>query len=256
MANFIANLLQHPLTKGANLDDPKTTSLRLDIIRSKPFLMKIYEEWYNLIKDQYNPDSEVLEIGSGAGFMKDYILNLITSDLFSIPGVDMVIDAQGIDISDASLDGIAMTDVLHHIPDCNLFFSEASRVIRPGGKLVMIEPWNTTWSKWVYLHLHHEQFEPSAEDWIIESSGPLSGANGALPWIIFNRDRKIFTDKYPKLKILNIKPIMPISYLLSGGISMRSFLPGGVYKPVRYLEKRLKESSWAMFAVIALSRQK
>ena len=188
--------------------------------------------------------------------MKDYILNLITSDLFSIPGVDMVIDAQGIDISDASLDGIAMTDVLHHIPDCNLFFSEASRVIRPGGKLVMIEPWNTTWSKWVYLHLHHEQFEPSAEDWIIESSGPLSGANGALPWIIFNRDRKIFTDKYPKLKILNIKPIMPISYLLSGGISMRSFLPGGVYKPVRYLEKRLKESSWAMFAVIALSRQK
>ena len=43
MANFIANLLQHPLTKGANLDDPKTTSLRLDIIRSKPFLMKIYE---------------------------------------------------------------------------------------------------------------------------------------------------------------------------------------------------------------------
>ena len=102
MANFIANLLQHPLTKGANLDDPKTTFLRLDIIRSKPFLMKIYEEWYNLIKDQYNPDSEVLEIGSGAGFMKDYILNLITSDLFSIPGVDMAIDAQGIDISDAS----------------------------------------------------------------------------------------------------------------------------------------------------------
>ena len=106
------------------------------------------------------------------------------------------------------------------------------------------------------LHLHHEQFEPNAEDWIIESSGPLSGANGALPWIIFNRDRKIFTNKYPKLKILNIKPIMPISYLLSGGISMRSFLPGGVYKPVRYLEKRLKESSWAMFAVITLSRQK
>ncbi len=114
--------------------------------------------------------------------MKDYILNLITSDLFSIPGVDMVIDAQGIDISDASLDGIAMTDVLHHIPDCNLFFSESSRVIRPGGKLVMIESWNTTWSKWVYLHLHHEKFDPSAEDWIIESSGPLSGANGALPW--------------------------------------------------------------------------
>ena len=39
--------------------------------------------------------------------MKVYILNFITSDLFSVPGVNMVIDAQGIDISDASLDAIA-----------------------------------------------------------------------------------------------------------------------------------------------------
>tara|TARA_Y100001970_G_C14225651_1_gene855493 strand:- start:90 stop:860 length:771 start_codon:yes stop_codon:yes gene_type:complete len=254
MANFIKNFLQHPLTKGADLDDPKTTSLRLDIIRSKPFLRKIYEEWYNLIKDQYNSNAEVLEIGSGAGIMKNYIPNLITSDLFPIPGVDMVIDANRIDINDCSLDGIAMTNVLHHIPDCNIFFSEAIRVIRPGGKLVMIEPWNTKWSKWVYLNLHHEHFEPSTRDWIIENSGPLSSANGALPWIIFNRDRKIFADKFPELRVLNIKPIMPISYLLSGGISMRNILPGMMYKPVRFLEKRLKESSWAMFALITLSR--
>jgi len=47
---------------------------------------------------------------------------------------------------------------------------------------------------------------------------------------------------------------MPISYLLSGGISMRNILPGMMYKPVRFLEKRLKESSWAMFALITLSR--
>ena len=47
-------------------------------------------------------------------------------------------------MADASLDGIVMTDVLHHIPDCTSLFHEAARVIRPGGRVVMIEPWNTT----------------------------------------------------------------------------------------------------------------
>ena len=32
------------------LDDPRTTLLRRDIILSKPFLKKVYEEWYALIK--------------------------------------------------------------------------------------------------------------------------------------------------------------------------------------------------------------
>jgi SAM-dependent methyltransferase len=145
-----------------NIDDSQTTALRLQIIRTKPFLRKLYEEWYRDIATHFPSDTRVLELGSGAGFLKEFIPQLITSELFSAPGVERIIDAQAIAMGDASLDGIVMMDVLHHISDCSLFFHEAARVIRVGGKVVMIEPWNTTWSRWVYQRLHHEPFEPDA----------------------------------------------------------------------------------------------
>lgn len=251
------NLLVHPLTKGLNIDDPNTTALRLQIIRSKPFLKKIYEEWYRLIAENFTVGEIVVELGSGAGFLKEIMpQGLITSELFPKPGVDRVIDAQSIYMPDSSLDGIVMTDVLHHIPDCSSFFSECVRLIRPGGRIVMIEPWNTSWSRLVYSHLHHEPFEPNAGmEWQIPLSGPLSGANGALPWIIFHRDRTLFEQRYPKLRVEKVVPMMPVTYLLSGGVSLKSFFPGCLYHFVRFLERHSNEKGWAMFAVISLKRE-
>lgn len=88
-----------------------------------------------------------VRIGVGGRFPEGFIPQLITSELFSVPGVERIIDAQAIAMGDTSFDGIVMTDVLHHIPNCSSFFHEAARVIRVWGKVVMIEPWNTTWSR-------------------------------------------------------------------------------------------------------------
>jgi SAM-dependent methyltransferase len=255
MTGFLHQWLAHPLTKGMNIDDPQTTALRLQIIRSKPFLRKLYEEWYRHITNQFITHTRVLELGSGAGFLKEFIPQLITSEVFSAPGVERIIDAQAIAIDEASLDGIVMTDVLHHIPDCSAFFYEAARVVRPGGRVVMVEPWNTAWSRWIYQRMHHEPFEPDVLEWRIPASGPLSGANGALPWIIFERDLHLFQARHPEWRLESIHPIMPVAYLLSGGVSMRNFLPGWMYRPVRLLEQYFNEPSWAMFAMISLTRQ-
>ena len=84
-----------------------------------------------------------------------------------------------------------MTNVLHHLPQPGRFFDEAAGCVRPGGVVAMVEPWNTAWSRWVYRHhLHHETFLPAAADWEVPRGGPLSAANGALPWILFARDRE------------------------------------------------------------------
>ena len=40
-------------------------------------------------------------------------------------------------------------------------------------------------SRVIYGALHHEPFRPDAADWKISGKGPLSAANGALPWILF-----------------------------------------------------------------------
>ena len=216
--SVLKSLLAHPLTRGLDLDDPRTTELRLSIIQGKPFLRQLYCEWYEEICAAIpEGDAPVLELGSGGGFLRDFIPGLITSDVFRIPQLSLVLDGCALPFRPASLRGIAMTEVLHHIPDAERFFAEAARCVRPGGVVVMVEPWVTAWSRFVWGPLHHEPFLPEADSWMIPPSGPLSGANGALPWIIFERDREIFGERFPEWEVRPIRVNLPLRYLLSGG---------------------------------------
>lgn len=122
--------------------------------------------------------------------------------------------------------------------------------------MAMIEPWVSPWSKLIYGYLHHEPFRPQADEWEFPSTGPLSGANMAIPWIIFERDRKRFEQEFPDWKIQSIVPFMPFSYVVSGGVSTRSLVPGTAFPLLRSLEERMQPvmKSWAMFAEIRLER--
>src|SRR5258706_4120168 len=135
-------LLAHPLTRGLDIDDPSTTMRRRAIIESKPFLKRIYQEWYEAISSHL-PDvsGPVLELGSGAGFLSGYVPRLITSDVFNCPGIQVVLNGHALPIAAESLRAIVMTDVLHHIPDPRRFFGEATRCLRIGGRILLIEPW-------------------------------------------------------------------------------------------------------------------
>lgn len=250
---MIGRLLQHPLTRGLSLDDPRTTLLRRQIIASKPFLRRLYVEWYTDLAEVVGERRRVLELGSGAGFFKEVCPQAVTSEILLTPGVDLIADACVLPFADASLDAITMTDVFHHIPDVGGFLTEATRCVKPGGKLVMVEPWYTPWSGWVYSHLHPEPFEPTA-GWEIPPTGPLSGANGALPWIVFKRDAALFAQRFPRWRIARIRPLMPFAYLLSGGVSLRAVVPGWLYRGVRAMESQLRQDRWAMFALIELER--
>ncbi len=106
---LLRKILQHPLTRGMNLDDPNTTSLRKQIIQEKPLLNNIYQEWYRTVCDHLPAiDGPVLEIGSGAGFLKTYITELITSDIMPIPGNDIACDAQRLPFSEKCLRAIVL----------------------------------------------------------------------------------------------------------------------------------------------------
>jgi len=255
---MLKRLLAHPLTRGLDLDDPRTTALRLSIIRSKPFLRELYVEWYREICDAMpEDDAPILELGSGAGFLGEFLPGLITSDVFRIPDISLVLDGRALPLRAASLRGIVMTEVLHHIPDAELFLSEAARCVRPGGVIAMIEPWVTTWSRFVWGHLHHEPFLPDRESWTLPPSGPLSGANGALPWIIFERDRERFGQRFPEWEIRSIRINLPLRYLLSGGVSMRSLMPGWSFSTWKNLERWLDRwmDTVGTFAKIVLVRR-
>lgn len=255
---MLSGWLAHPLTRGLDIDSPETTRLRKQIVRKKAFLRKVYQEWYTLITAEVPlRPGEVLELGSGAGFLKEYIPDLITSDVFPVEGVDRVADAYDLPFPDRSLRAVVMTNVFHHFSQPRRFFDEASRCVRRGGRLVMLEPWNTPWSRWIYTRLHHEPFDPHAADWGFVGAGPLSDANGALPWIVFGRDRQRFEEEYPQWRVCSIQPLMPFRYLLSGGVSMRSLVPGWTFNFWKAVEWCLRPCSGllAMFVMISLEKR-
>lgn len=248
---FINSLLAHPLTKSLSVDDPRTTEIRHEIIQSKLFLKAVYQDWYKIIIQGLGDSKDILEIGSGAGFLKTYIPTLFTSEVMEVKNIDLVADATRLPFPRDSLDAIVMTDVLHHISKPEDFFSEATRSLRNGGKILMIEPWPTPWSEFVYKNLHSEPFNKSG-DWTIPPSGPLSGANGALPWILFHRDLTKFEKLFPQLRIRKVELMMPFSYVMSGGVSLRFSVPHFFYPLIRYMESKLKQRNWAMFAYIEI----
>jgi SAM-dependent methyltransferase len=257
-AALLRRLLAHPFTASLKVDDPVTTAQRKQIIASKPFLRAIYDEWYTMLaKELPAVEGRVLELGSGGGYCSRFIAGLLTSEVFPCAGAQVVADAQRLPFAERSLRAIVMTNVLHHIPDVNRFFAEASRSLRAGGKILMIEPWVTTLSRFVYKRLHEEPFCPEEPDWSFPSSGPLSGANVALPWMVFVRDRAKFDASFPELIIECTRPFMPFRYLLSGGVALRSLMPGFTHTAWSRLERMLEPQmcQLGMFAFVSVRRR-
>jgi SAM-dependent methyltransferase len=254
----IKDRLSHPLLRGLDLDDPRTTDLRRRVIRENDFLFRIYQQWYDALSNEL-PEctGAVLEIGSGGGFLRDSIPHLITSEVFFCSHVEVIANGQNLPFGQGALRGIVMTNVFHHIPDVHAFLKEAGRCIIHGGVLTMIEPWVTSWSTFVYSRLHHEPFMPDAPSWQLSSHGsPLSMANGALPWIVFQRDSSILKRDFPEWRLDRIQPMMPFRYLVSGGVSMRPLMPSWSWGFWDKLERLLTPvmSTWGMFAHITLRR--
>ncbi len=255
--SLLKTVLSEPLTRGLDIDDPLTTALRQRIVKRKKFLYRIYDEWYTLIAATLPPaPGAVLELGSGSGFLGEFIPGLITSDIMPCPGVRVMLDGLQLPFADGSLRGIVMTDVLHHLPDQRRVFREAARCVRPGGVVSMVEPWVTPWSRFIHAMLHAEPFEPQSAEWGFPPKGPLSGANGALPWILFRRDVQQFHQEFPQWRVEAARPFMPFRYIVSGGVTMRGFMPHVTFGAWRRFEGLLHplRDQLAIFAHITLRR--
>ncbi len=240
-----------------DLDDPATTLLHAEIVRKKPFLKKLYIDFYKQFrKATPEPEKKVLvELGSGGGFIKEVIDNVITSDILELPNVDKVFSALNMPFEDTSVDAFFMFDVLHHISDPRAFFKEAIRCLKLSGKIVMIEPANTLWARFIYKNFHHELFDPQAQ-WGLEEIGPVSHGNGAMPWIIFSRDRRIFEKEFPQFRIVRMCNHTPLRYLLSGGLTLRQLVPSFTYPLIKAIEYILSaiNNLLGMFQTIELEK--
>jgi len=220
-----------------DLDDPKTTLAHRDIILSKPFLKRLYEDWYKVFIERTSgiKNGTHLEIGSGGGFYKDVFPEVVTSDILPLPNVDKVFSAEAMPFEPNSLASIVMLNVFHHIPKPYMFLKEAERTLVKGGKIIMIEPANSALGRFIYKRFHHEPFDEKGRR-EINPGNPLSNSNQALTYIYFERDTELFKKEFPVLKINSVKYHSPLIYVISGGVSRSAMLPYFMYVFVKAVE--------------------
>lgn len=210
-----------------HLDTLEGVRARARLIRSRKLLNLYYRFCYRQLVEAARdyPAGACVEIGSGGGFLKEYVPGLIETDVMEASAPQVVCSGSEMPFRSSSLACIYSLNVIHHIPDPEAFFREVVRTTRPGGGILLVEPANTPLSSFVYRNFHHEGFDTEA-GWRLEAGGgPMSTSNQALPWILFFRDRAAFERRFPELRIRYVRHHSGLLYILSGGLSMRQLAP-------------------------------
>ena len=240
-----------------DIDSPERTQKHKEIISSKSFLKNIYIEWYKVFYNELHnlPQGKLIELGAGGSFMKEIIPSVIYTDIMPMPSNDMTFSALDMPFDNNSISGLFMLNVFHHLPNAKTFLSNVYRVLMQDGKLIMIEPANSALGRFIYANYHQEPFQPTW-NWEFLNTGPLSGANGALPWIVLIRDQKIFKELFPSLIIEEITYHTPLSYILSGGLSFKQLVPDFTFPFFRATDKLLSKISnqLSMFMTIKIKK--
>ena len=100
-------------------------------------------------------------------------------------------------------------------------------------------------------------FDKQMPGWNVPMEGPMNGANQALSYIVFDRDKKIFADKFPQLEIVHQAPLSNyLRYLMSGGLNFRQLAPNSFIPVLKGVERLLYpvQRQLALHHLIAVRR--
>lgn len=209
----------------------------------KKILRIIYEEWYKKIIDSLSKlEGKTVELGAGSGNFKDYMPEVISADIDKCDWLDMCFDAHDMPFENDSLANIVMIDVLHHLSNPVKFLHEAGRVLRKGGRVVMLEPFPSPFSLQIYKRFHPEPFIFNVDYFSkteIQDKDPWD-SNQAIPYLIFfkNSDKfnKFFGEKF---KIAKKDKLSFVLYPASGGFENNAMIPDLLIRPLKGLETLL-----------------
>lgn len=228
---------------------------RRRIWNKKKILKRIYEKWWKDIKRSMVP-GRILELGGGGGNLKEFCSRIITTDIIQVLWLDAVFDAHRIPFKDETIGNILMLDVFHHLSSPIEFLYEARRVLKPGGRVLMVEPYVSKISYFLYRYLHPEglnmNYDPFDKN-PIHQKAPLEG-NQAIPTILFERKRELFKKSIRFFKIIKNEKMDFLIYPLSGGYRNICLCPYFLYDFFNKIESYLMNISefiaFRMFVVL------
>ncbi|OHC67337.1 MAG: hypothetical protein A3H93_15155 [Rhodocyclales bacterium RIFCSPLOWO2_02_FULL_63_24] len=207
----------------------------------KPALRAVYGDLHRRMAKASMPGPS-LEIGGGIGNLDAGNSDLLRMDIQRSPGVALAADAHRLPFASQVFSNIYLFDVLHHLQCPLVFFAEADRVLRPGGRVIMIEPGITPVSRLLYGMGHEEPVDMS---WVPDEDCELNpdkdpyASNQAIPTILFKRSPHLFRKADASLRVVDSRWLSLIAYPLTGGFKSWSLIPAEWVKPLLRLEDRL-----------------
>ena len=189
---------------------------------NKPSLQRAYHGFYRLIASSLSdlPESLVVELGSGIGSIRDVIPQCVTTDLFPTPWSDLVENAYELSFPNQSVSDLILVDVFHHLQYPGTALNEFHRLLRPGGRVIMLEPCISALSLIVYGLLHPEGLRFNHKiQWLAPPGQSLESpdyytSQGNATSIFLGR---AFRSKLDNWQSVEITRLSALAYLATGG---------------------------------------
>jgi len=197
------------------------------IENSKKRGIRVYLTWLFQEVNKNLEGDYILEVGAGAGISRKFLSlkNLIQTDLLFFPksGVKSKVDAQNLPFRDNFFDSAFAVDAIHHIPKPHLAILELCRVVKPGGVVVIVEPYVSFFSYLFYKLFHFEnttwKYQINIDSDSV-SNLASEGEQSVLQALLNNQNFiNLLKNNPSKLVTICHKYISPISFLLTGGLT-------------------------------------
>jgi SAM-dependent methyltransferase len=216
-------------------------------------LRACYAHYYRRLRDAL-PGRELgpwVEIGSGPGLAAEFIPELLLTDIVAAPWHAQRAAAEALPFGDGEVGALVLFDVLHHVTEPAAFFAEAVRVLRPGGRILLLEPYISLLSRVIYGLFHPELVDMSVDPFAraagAEAKDPFA-SNQAVPTLIFCRARgRRFATMFPQLAVTRLERFAGLSYPTTGGFSRRPLLPMLLWRALFALENLVPRFLFRLF---------
>jgi SAM-dependent methyltransferase len=198
--------------------------------QDRPLLQRVYRDFYRLIPGflSNSPVPRIVELGSGLGNIQEIIPSCLRTDLFPNPWIDQVENAYALSFPDASVSDLILMDVFHHFRYPGMALKEFSRVLQPGGRVIIFDPCVSLLGMIVYGLSHPEPvafFRPI--EWLAPAGWQPDqidyyAAQGNALRVFGGRG---FREKLVGWKLEALVRYSAISYVVSGGYSGPQLYP-------------------------------